>query len=75
MIDLMDDANEINDILGEAWGMDDIDEDELLDGLCAAFVCNFCVLLLVYKHTIVFELRFSVTIHTTKMHRIRWVRR
>merc|ERR1740116_833460 len=30
MMDLMDDANEINDILGEAWGMDDFD-DELDD--------------------------------------------
>merc|ERR1712113_420377 len=36
MQDLMEDANEINDILGEAWGMDDFDEDDLLgelDGL------------------------------------------
>merc|ERR1719400_738099 len=31
--DLQDDANEINDILGEAWGMDDFDEDDLLDEL------------------------------------------
>ena len=33
MMDLMEDANEINDILGEAWGMDDFDEDDLLDEL------------------------------------------
>eukprot|EP00485_Elphidium_margaritaceum_P005918 CAMPEP_0202696066 /NCGR_PEP_ID=MMETSP1385-20130828/9439_1 /ASSEMBLY_ACC=CAM_ASM_000861 /TAXON_ID=933848 /ORGANISM="Elphidium margaritaceum" /LENGTH=225 /DNA_ID=CAMNT_0049352169 /DNA_START=42 /DNA_END=719 /DNA_ORIENTATION=- len=36
MMDLFDETNEINDILGEAWGMDDVDEDELeaeLDGL------------------------------------------
>merc|ERR1711951_166586 len=32
-MDLQDDANEINDILGEAWGMDDFDEDDLLDEL------------------------------------------
>jgi charged multivesicular body protein 5 len=33
MQDLMEDANEINDILGEAWGMDDFDEDDLLGEL------------------------------------------
>ena len=33
MMHLMEDANEINDILGEAWGMDDFDEDDLLDEL------------------------------------------
>eukprot|EP01084_Bolivina_argentea_P025399 47223_1 len=33
MQDLMEDANEINDILGEAWGMDDFDEDDLMDEL------------------------------------------
>jgi len=33
MRDLMEDANEINDVLGEAWGVDDIDENELLDEL------------------------------------------
>eukprot|EP01084_Bolivina_argentea_P075668 137149_1 len=33
MMDLMEDANEINDILGEAWGMDDFDEDDLMDEL------------------------------------------
>merc|ERR1719150_2499859 len=33
MMDLMEDANEINDILGEAWGMDDFDEDDLLEEL------------------------------------------
>merc|ERR1740116_467538 len=32
-MDLQDDANEINDILGEAWGMDDFDEDDLMDEL------------------------------------------
>jgi len=33
MQDLMEDANEINDILGEAWGMNDFDENELMDEL------------------------------------------
>merc|ERR1712154_367153 len=33
MAELMEDANEINDILGEAWGMDDFDEDDLMDEL------------------------------------------
>jgi len=33
MRDLMEDANEINDVLGEAWGMEDFDENELLDEL------------------------------------------
>eukprot|EP01083_Nonionella_stella_P075307 204670_1 len=33
MMELLDDTNEINDILGEAWGMDDFDEDDLLDEL------------------------------------------
>eukprot|EP01084_Bolivina_argentea_P033758 62427_1 len=33
MMDLMEDSNEINEILGEAWGMDDFDEDDLLDEL------------------------------------------
>merc|ERR1712113_638169 len=33
MMDLMEDANEINDILGEAWGLDELDglDDELDD--------------------------------------------
>jgi len=33
MMDLMDDVNDINEILGEAWGMDDYDEDDLLGEL------------------------------------------
>ena len=33
MQDLMEDANEINDMLSEQWGMDDYDDDELLDEL------------------------------------------
>ena len=33
MQDLMDDANEINDMLAEQWGMDDYDDDELMDEL------------------------------------------
>jgi len=33
MTELMDDVNDINEILGEAWGMDDFDEDDLLDEL------------------------------------------
>ncbi|ETO35074.1 charged multivesicular body protein 5 [Reticulomyxa filosa] len=31
MRDLMEDANEINDVLGEAWGVDDLDENDLLE--------------------------------------------
>ena len=33
MMEALEDVDDINDILGQAWGMDDIDEDELLGEL------------------------------------------
>lgn len=33
MRDIMEDMDEMNEMLGETWGMDDFDEDDLLDEL------------------------------------------
>ena len=38
MQELMEDANEINEVLGETWGMDDFDEDDLLEGMYILYI-------------------------------------